>query len=242
VARQPIALVARQESGASSPVPMSERPAEVAERYYLEFAAAYVRGSWNDPDAELPDDPAAMFELGRERELALHRFKRSATLPRVKRVLGFLEAVQPRRVVDIGTGRGVFLWPLLDRFPELEVTCLDVLAYRVEMLETVRAGGLERLSARLGDATEMPFDDDSADVVCALEVLEHMERPGLAAAEAIRVARSFVVASVPSKEDDNPEHIQLFTPESLEGLFLEAGAKKVSLDWVPGHMVAMVTV
>jgi hypothetical protein len=80
------------------------------------------------------------------------------------------------------------------------------------------------------------------DGVTILEVLEHLARPHLAAAEAVRVSRRFVVASVPSKPDDNPEHVRLFSGASLEGLLRDAGARSVRLDYVPGHIVAVARV
>ena len=54
--------------------------------------------------------------------------------------------------------------------------------------------------------------------------------------------RRFVVASVPSKADDNPGHIQLFDRERLSALFTGAGAARVTVDFVLNHMVAVVRV
>jgi 2-polyprenyl-3-methyl-5-hydroxy-6-metoxy-1,4-benzoquinol methylase len=76
--------------------------------------------------------------------------------------------------------------------------------------------------------------------VTVLEVLEHVEDPLAVAREAVRVARRFVIASVPSKEDDNSGHIRPFDARSLSALFAEAGARRVSVEYVPGHMVCLV--
>jgi len=48
-----------------------------------------------------------------------------------------------------------------------------------------------------------------------------------------------VVASVPSHEDDNPEHLHLFDGKHLERLFREVGARRVTIDHVLNHIVAV---
>lgn len=72
--------------------------------------------------------------------------------------------------------------------------------------------------------------------------LDDAEVCAWAAREGIRVARRCVVASVPSQPDDNPEHVQLFTPATLTALLLEAGAARVTIDSVRGHYVAVARV
>ncbi|MBI3965490.1 MAG: methyltransferase domain-containing protein [Chloroflexi bacterium] len=99
---------------------------------------------------------------------------------------------------------------------------------------------MSRLTAARQDVTALALSTASVDVATALEVLEHLERPHLAAAELVRVARRFVVVSVPSRPDDNPQHIQLFDTGSLASLFLEAGARRVSCEYVLNHLIAVV--
>jgi ubiquinone/menaquinone biosynthesis C-methylase UbiE len=208
------------------------------ETHYLAFAAAYARGALERP--ELDDDAA--IEAALAAGVRLHRFKRSGVLPRVRRVIGALRGLGAIRLVDVGTGRGAFLWPLLDEMPEIDVTSIDLLPHRALDVDRVRRGGVERVRAARMDACAMGFPDGAVDVVTQLEVLEHMTSPALAAREALRVARIAVVASVPSHEDDNPEHIQLFDPASLAALFADAGARRVSIDHVLGHMVCVAMV
>jgi len=72
--------------------------------------------------------------------------------------------------------------------------------------------------------------------------LEHIPDAPRALAEAVRVARRFVVVSVPSREDDNPEHIHLFDRPTLETMFHTAGAIRVRCDAVLNHLIAIGTV
>lgn len=207
--------------------------------YYREFAVAFVRGRFQDVGA-LSDDE--LLRYGVAAGLRLHKFKRSAALPRVRRVLGVLQGVAPTDLLDVGSGRGVFLWPLLDAFPQLPVTCIDRRADRVADLHAVRRGGIGRLRAALMDVTQLAFADHCVDVVTFLEVLEHLTQPARALAEALRVARRFVIVSVPSKPDDNPEHLHLFNKDSLETMLLGAGAQRISIDFVRDHLIAVARV
>ena len=203
--------------------------------YYTYLAAAYVRGML--PDAG--GDEAALVEAGRDAGLKLHRFKRTAELPRVRAVIGMLHGLIPESLLDVGSGRGVFLWPLLDAFRALPVAAIDRDSTRIDHIEAVSRGGRAGLSAHVMDAAAMKFGDREFDGVTVLEVLEHVEDPLAVAREAVRVSRRFVIASVPSRQDDNPEHIRLFDARSLSDLFGEAGASRVSVEYVLNHMVCL---
>jgi ubiquinone/menaquinone biosynthesis C-methylase UbiE len=205
------------------------------ESHYTALAAAYARGALGRPEL----DDAAALAAGADAGLRLHRFKRTAGLPRVKRVLGALRGLGVARLLDVGSGRGAFLWPLLDGLPGVTVTAIDVLAHRAEGIAAVGRGGIARLSAARMDATALGFADRSVDAVTLLEVLEHMPDPAAAIGEAMRVCRTAVIATVPSHEDDNPEHVRLFSAQSLKELFEAAGARRVVVDGVRGHLTAV---
>lgn len=205
-------------------------------RYYEALAAAFVRGRLGVSGGTDAD----VIERGQAAGLKLHKFKRQAELPRVRRVLGTLHGLMPENLLDVGSGRGTFLWPLVNEFPSMPVLAVDEAERRVADIHAVRRGGVERLDAAQMDACSLALGPRSRDVVTVLEVLEHLERPEEAAAEALRVARRFVVASVPAHEDDNPEHIQLFDERSLGRLFESAGAGRVSFERVLNHLIAVV--
>lgn len=217
---------------------------ELSERIDLPMMAAYVRGAlpgsgplFSKPLGELTEeDCAALLARAREAGLKLHYFKRFEELPRVRMTMGFLRGVQPESLLDVGSGRGVFLFPFLREFPWVPVTSLDLLDRRVDMLRAIRDGGMDNLHPLRQDICAWDAPDASFDVVTLLEVLEHIPDVQAAVKNAVRLARRFVAVTVPSKPDDNPEHIHLLTKDVLTGLFQSAGCGSLRFDGVPGHL------
>lgn len=220
---------------------------------YRELAAAAIRGKaareGRELRAELREAPLGMLteseidsllELGRDWGMKLYRFKRGhEELPRVKIVLGFLRGIMPQDLLDVGSGRGVFLFPFLDAFPDCPVTSFDILPHRVELLEDIRRGGIHRLTAENADICTRPVPEKSVDVVTLLEVLEHIPDVRTAVKAAVSAARRYVIVTVPSKPDDNPEHIHLLTKPVLTELFNSAGCSKLHFSGVLDHLVLL---
>ena len=207
---------------------------------FEESALAYIRGSL--PGSAPEHLTEEVVDQARAAGLKLHRFKRTTTLPRVRAVIGALRAIAPQSLLDVGTGRGAFLWPLLDAFPEMPVAAIEPDPRRFGHLDAVHRGGLERLRPLQADACDLAFEDGTFDVVTVLEVLEHQSDPGPLARSCLRLARRYVIASVPSKPDDNPEHVQLFGADSLSALLRDAGATRVKIDYVLNHIIAVASV
>jgi len=224
---------------------------EADERYDLRMMAAYVRGALKGRDEPLlaapldglnEQDCLALMALGRAAGLKTHHFKRFEALPRVKAVMGFLRGVQPRSLLDVGSGRGVFLFPFLRAFPLVPVTSLEILEKRVAMLAAIHDGGVENLTALNASICDWDAPEASFDVVTLLEVLEHIPDVAAAVGNAVRLARRYVVVTVPSKPDDNPEHIHLLTKPALTALFNRAGCADLRFDGVPGHLLMIAKV
>lgn len=204
-------------------------------RYHMDLAAAFVRGRM--PGAR--GSPEELVALGLAAGLRLHKFKRDTELPRVRAVIGALRGIAPESLLDVGSGRGTFLWPLLAAMPWLDVTAVDLSDRRAADVDAVRRGGFPNLKSARLDARVLAFPGRAFDVVTMLEVLEHMERPEDAMREAARVARRFVIVSVPSKEDENPEHIHVFDNRTLEATLSAAGTRRVRFDSVLNHRIAI---
>lgn len=227
------------------------------ERYNYRFASAYYRGRAlreGKPalDAALLQKP--LDELTEEEmeeivskgcavEDKLYYFKNMhEEMARVKRVLGFLRSVQFESLLDVGSGRGVFLLPFMAEFPWVNVTSADILPRRVQYLQDLARGGILQLTAMQADITTMPLPEKSRDVVTLLEVLEHIPQVEKAIEAAVKIARKHVVVTVPSKPDNNPEHIHLLTKDKLTAMFNAAGCSRLRFDGVNGHLFMVATI
>jgi ubiquinone/menaquinone biosynthesis C-methylase UbiE len=210
------------------------------ERYFTSIAAAYLAGRAGNKltPSMPPEQQKSLVEAATAyvRPL-LDKFKRKSVLPRVSKAIGFLRGVAPSSLLDVGFGRGTFLWPCMEAFPGIKITGIDIDPSRVKDLDCISKGGLQQVAGVHADVTDMPFEDRSFDVATALEVLEHVPDYGEAMRELKRVARRFVAMSVPTKEDDNPLHLRVIKKEMFEEHF-----DRLNYSFVRGHMLAFANV
>jgi SAM-dependent methyltransferase len=77
---------------------------------------------------------------------------------------------QPATVLDFGSGTGQLLPFLATRFPQASLHAIDIMERPVGLSSDVtwHRGDLNR---------DAPIGDDSLDLICAIEVIEHLENP-----------------------------------------------------------------
>jgi len=230
---------------------------DIEERYDLQTTAAWILG--HARRTGIPDLPQTVLQktadvcseeellqivaAGQAAELKLYPFKSSTQmLARTRRTLGFLHSISFETMLDVGSGRGVFLIPFMKEFPWVTVTSLDLLDKRVTFLNELAEGGFRQLHAEQKNICNQPFPEDSFDVVTMLEVLEHIPEVKKAVEAAVKMAKQYVVVTVPSKPDNNPEHIHLLTKEKLTRLFEAAGCGRLHFDGVEGHLFMVAAV
>jgi SAM-dependent methyltransferase len=129
--------------------------------------------------------------------------------------------IGPASVLDVGCGEGV----VTERFARLlgGATVLGVDADDKRLRDEWEKRGLHNLAFRTASAYELPFETGAFDLVCALEVLEHLERPRDALTEMARVGRRALLLSVPREPLWRISHL-------LAGRDLRSGGN------TPGHI------
>jgi ubiquinone/menaquinone biosynthesis C-methylase UbiE len=103
-----------------------------------------------------------------------------------------LDELRPgMRVLDVGCGPGSITRGLAERVAPGEVVGLDMSADVLQLARgEAQARGIDNLRFERGSAYELPFRDESFDVVFAHQVLQHLREPGTAVREMLRVVRS----------------------------------------------------
>jgi SAM-dependent methyltransferase len=102
-------------------------------------------------------------------------------------------ALSPRRVLDAGCGEGIVAAWLSVALPDAEITGVD--ARPEAIAEASRR--TPSLRAEIGDLYALPFGDGEFDLVLAIEVLEHLDRPRAALRELARVSARSLILTVP---------------------------------------------
>jgi 2-polyprenyl-3-methyl-5-hydroxy-6-metoxy-1,4-benzoquinol methylase len=110
------------------------------------------------------------------------------------RIFAFVQQADPDSILDAGCGEGFGVHDLAERDASLDLTGIDLDEDAVAYAEA-RFG--EVASFDQGSILDLPYGDDTRDLVLCSEVLEHLADPGAAIAELKRVARTHVLITVP---------------------------------------------
>jgi SAM-dependent methyltransferase len=155
--------------------------------------------------------------------------KYGSSNPVVRRLMaGFHSALDdlwrlaaPGSVLDVGCGEGVLTVEWAERLADGRVVGIDLddPKLRVEWEQRRRPN----LEFRAEEATPLSFADDEFDLAAAIEVLEHLPDPDATLSEMARVARRWLLVSVPREP-------------LWRGLNLARGAYLRELGNTPGHL------
>ncbi len=115
---------------------------------------------------------------------------------------GFVAAVQelltiaaPGSILDVGCGEGVLTHEWAVSMPSTRVVGLDLHDPQLEAeWHGRRAANLEFVAGR---GESLPFAEDEFELAAAMEVLEHVPDPDRVLAEMTRIARRYLLVSVP---------------------------------------------
>jgi 2-polyprenyl-3-methyl-5-hydroxy-6-metoxy-1,4-benzoquinol methylase len=129
--------------------------------------------------------------------------KYGSTNPVVRRLMAGFESTldelwhraAPQSILDVGCGEGVLTEQWADKLGDGRIVGIDLddPKLRAEWAKRQRAN----LEYRAEDATNLPFADDEFDMAAAIEVLEHVPDPERTVAEMARVAKRWLLVSVP---------------------------------------------
>jgi SAM-dependent methyltransferase len=155
--------------------------------------------------------------------------KYGSSNPVVKRLMaGFHGALDelwarasPESVLDVGCGEGVLTLEWAERLGDRRIVGIDLDDPKLSAEWAARTR--PNLEFRAEEATSLSFGDDEFDMAAAIEVLEHVPEPVVTVAEMARVARRWLLVSVPREP-------------LWRGLNMARGAYLRDLGNTPGHV------
>ncbi len=166
--------------------------------------------------------PEKAIDLGGHREGHPERLDRGAhgnTLVEAEhlgRYRWIATQAEGKRVLDAGCGTG-YGTELLAEAGAKTVTGVDLAE---DVLDAVRPRMPDNVSLEAADLHDLPFEDDSFDLIVCFEVLEHLERPEDGIDELTRVLADGGVLAISSPNHSvfpqgNPHHVHEYVPDEL---------------------------
>lgn len=163
-----------------------------------------------------------------------------------------VKTTDPKSVLDAGCGEGFSLSHIARLHPELRLTGVDLSEGAIAYAEKHFGDAAQ---FRKGSIYKLPFSDNSFDTVLCSEVLEHLDDPDKAVAQLKRVARNYVVITVPRepyfqwlnnvgqwlKLSPDPGHVNFWTKDSFQ-TFIRSHFEAPTFAWKHIYQLAVAQV
>jgi SAM-dependent methyltransferase len=111
-----------------------------------------------------------------------------------RRILVLVRGTGARRILDVGCGEGFTMRELREGGVQAAMVGID---FSPAALAWNQAHHMAQSPLNVADVQHLPFRDQCFDLVLCLEVLEHLPDSALGLRELLRVARDYVLVSVP---------------------------------------------
>jgi ubiquinone/menaquinone biosynthesis C-methylase UbiE len=156
-----------------------------------------------------------------------------------------------RRVLDAGCGEGIVYRAMRERGWSGQWTGFDFSAEAVEFAKQASP----EAEWRQASAYEIPFPDNSFELVFSSQVLEHLPNPQIPLLQCARVAERYLLVSVPLepvfrtltwlsvtlKIGQDPGHVNFWTPAAFRKFVSRAG-RLCAWDWTTVYQIALVEI
>ncbi|MBI5122794.1 class I SAM-dependent methyltransferase [Candidatus Roizmanbacteria bacterium] len=161
-------------------------------------------------------------------------------------LIGELKDLKPESILDTGCGEGFTLAKLKKAKIGKKLEGIEYMDEAIQIGKKINP----EILIKKGDIYKLPYIDNSFDLVLCTEVLEHLEDPGKALKELKRVAKKYVVLTVPNEPlftiqrvfrgknilgfGAHPEHIQHWSSRKFKEFVtqqLKVINKKTPLPW-----------
>lgn len=161
-------------------------------------------------------------------------------------VLKAVSDIKFNRVLDLGCGTGVILEEIGRRNGEAELFGLDLSENMILQAERRLSADAELL---VGDAEELPYEDDSFDLVCCVESFHHYPNPKKALSEIQRVLRKdgiFLLCDTWARSPlrqlmnifisfSSDGDVHIYSENEINELFSAAGFDVLSWELITAH-------
>ena len=174
----------------------------------------------------------------------------------IQKTLDRLEIASKERILDLGCGTGTLIEHLLQMFPEAEVVGIDV---SEEMLKVAKQKLSESVELKLGSADNLPFPNNSFDVIVSTSVFHYFRDPIRVLQEVKRVLKPYGRLVITDWCHDyltcriydffmrcfDRAHFHTYQVDEFQGMlqsegFQEIVIEKYKIDWFWGMMTAKV--